>query len=55
VALAPFAELTQKERTEILNFYNIYLLRYISDKNIAARLNKMNDVLIKMLDIKLNK
>lgn len=55
VALAPFAELTQKERTEILNFYNIYLLRYIADKNIARRLNEMNDELIKMLDTMLNK
>ncbi|HUZ59922.1 MAG TPA: hypothetical protein VMU83_14190 [Hanamia sp.] len=55
VAIAPFAELTQKERTEILNFYSIYLVRYISDKNIAHRLNKMNDELIKMLDIMLNK
>lgn len=55
VAIAPFARLTQKERTEILNFYNIYLVRYVSDKNIAHRLNKMNDELIKMLDIMLNK
>ncbi len=55
VAIAPFAELTQKERTEILNFYGIYLIRYISDKNIAHRLNKMNDELIKMLDMMLNK
>ena len=53
--IAPFAKLTQKERTEILNFYNIYLIRYISDKNIGHRLNKMNDELIKMLDIMLNK
>ena len=53
--IAPFAKLTQKERTEILNFYNIYLARYISDKIIAHRLNKMNDELIKMLDIMLNK
>ena len=55
VAIAPFAELTQKERTEILNFYGIYLVRYISDKIIAHRLNKKNDELIKMLDIMLNK
>jgi hypothetical protein len=55
VAIAPFAELTHKERTEILNFYSIYLVRYISDKNIAHRLNKMNDELLKMLDIMLNK
>ena len=55
VPIAPFAKLTQKERTEILNFYNIYLIRYISDKNIGHRLNKMNDELIKMLDIMLNK
>jgi hypothetical protein len=55
VALAPFVTLSQKERTEILNFYSIYLVRYISDKNIAHRLNKMNDELIKMLDIMLNK
>ena len=55
VAIAPFAELTQKERTEILNFYSIYLVRYVSDKIIAHRLNKMNDELIKMLDIMLNK
>jgi hypothetical protein len=55
VALAPFEELTKKERTEILNFYNIYLLRYIADKNITNRLNKMNDELIKMLDTMLNK
>ncbi len=54
-AIAPFPELTQKERTEILNFYSIYLVRYISDKNIAHRLNKMNDELIKMLDSMLNK
>ena len=53
--ITPFAKLTQKERTEILNFYNIYLARYISDKIIAHRLNKMNDELIKMLDIMLNK
>ncbi len=53
--IAPFAKLLQKERTEILNFYNIYLVRYISDKIIAHRLNKMNDELIKMLDIMLNK
>jgi hypothetical protein len=53
--IAPFAKLTQKERTEILNFYSIYLVRYISDKNIAHRLNKMNDGLLKMLDIILNK
>jgi hypothetical protein len=55
VALAPFVTLSQKERTEILNFYSIYLVRYISDKNIAHRLNKMNDELIKMLDTMLNK
>ena len=55
VAIAPFAKLSQKERTEILNFYSIYLVRYISDKNIAHRLNKMNDELIKMLDVMLNK
>ena len=55
VQIAPFAKLSQKERTEILNFYNIYLVRYVSDKNIAHRLNKMNDELIKMLDIMLNK
>ena len=55
VPIAPFAKLSQKERTEILNFYNIYLVRYVSDKNIAHRLNKMNDELIKMLDIMLNK
>jgi hypothetical protein len=55
VALAPFVTLSQKERTEILNFYGIYLVRYISDKIIAHRLNKTNDELIKMLDIMLNK
>jgi len=53
--IAPFAKLTEKERTEILNFYNIYLIRYISDKIIAHRLNTMNDELIKMLDTMLNK
>jgi len=35
VALAPFVTLSQKERTEILNFYSIYLVRYVSDKVIA--------------------
>jgi hypothetical protein len=55
VPKVPFTKLTQKERTEILNFYNIYLIRYISDKIIAHRLNKINDELIKMLDIMLNK
>ena len=55
VAPAPFRELTLKERTEILNFYNIYFARYITDKNFARRLNKTNDELIKMLDIMLNK
>jgi muconolactone delta-isomerase len=55
VPITPFAKLTQKERTEILNFYNIYLVRYESDKIIAHRLNKMNDGLLKMLDIMLNK
>ena len=55
VAIAPFAKLSQKERTEILNFYSIYLVRYISDKNIAHRLNKLHDELIKMLDVMLNK
>jgi hypothetical protein len=55
VALAPFVTLSQKERTEILNFYSIYLVRYISDKIIAHRLNKTNEELIKMLDTMLNK
>ena len=55
VTMAPFSKLSQKERTEILNFYSIYLVRYESDKMIAAWLNKKNDELIKMLDIMLNK
>jgi len=55
VPIVPFAKLSEKERTEILNFYSIYLSRYESDKILAARLNKMNDELIKMLDSMLNK
>jgi hypothetical protein len=55
VAIAPFSNLTQKERTEILNFYSIYLVRYLSDKIIAHRLNDRNEELIKMLDTMLNK
>jgi hypothetical protein len=55
VTMAPFSKLSQKERTEIMNFYSIYLVRYESDKIIARRLNKKNNELLKMLDIMLNK
>jgi len=55
IAIASFAELTQKERTEILNFYNIYLAKYLTDKRFVQRLNKTNDELIKMADGMLNK
>jgi hypothetical protein len=53
--IVPFPELTQKERTEILNFYAIYFARYYSDKILVERLNKTNGALITMLNKMLDK
>jgi len=53
--IVPFSELTQKERTEILNFYNIYLVRYYSDKISVEKLNKTNETLITILNKMLDK
>ena len=52
-SLVPFTGLTKKERTEILNFYSIYLIGNYSDKMVVENLNNINDAVImlnKLLD-----
>jgi len=53
--MAPFPELTQGERTEILNFYSIYRVRYISDKVVIGRLSNLNNHLLSIVEKELNK